>query len=231
MTQTRNEIIELTDGRSVRLTVAEPDSSVRGGLVVLHEARGVTDVVRGLVSSLADEGWLAVAPHLYGAEAERDEVSDDDVHHEVGRLSGESVLADTDAAAVWLADRGVATDRTGVIGFDLGGAVAMVVASSRTVGAAVSVAGGGILEPLSEGLPALVDVAGELACPWLGIYGDQDKAIPVEEVEKLRDAAATAEIATDVVRFAGTDNRFDTDPGVGAEAWQRTLNWFDMHLR
>jgi carboxymethylenebutenolidase len=228
MTETRTEVIELDDGRSVRLTVAEPDRPVRGGLVVLHEARGVTDVVRGLAASLADEGWLAVAPHLYGAQ-NADEVAD--VDSELSRLSGDSVLADTDAAAVWLAERGVAADRTGVIGFDLGGAVAMVVASSRAVGAAVSVAGVGILAPLSDGLPALVDVAGELTCPWLGIYGDEDAAIPVAEVEKLRDAAATAEVATDVVRFAGTDNRFDTDQQAGAEAWHRTLNWFDLHLR
>lgn len=230
MTQTRTETIELTDGRSVRLTVAEPDRPLRGGLVVLHEARGVTDVVRGLVASLADEGWLAVAPHLYGAE-NADEVSDHEIDTELSRLSGDSVLADTDTAAVWLADRGVAADRTGVIGFDLGGAVALVVASQRSVGAAVSVAGGGILEPLSEGLPALVDVAGELSCPWLGIYGDEDEAIPVEHVEKLRDAAACAEVATDVVRFAGADNRFDTEPAVATEAWHRTLNWFDLHLR
>jgi carboxymethylenebutenolidase len=228
MTETRTEVIELDDGRSVRLTVAEPDRPVRGGLVVLHEARGVTDVVRGLAAGLADEGWLAVAPHLYGAQ-NADEVAD--VDSELKRLSGDSVLADTDAAAVWLAERGVAADRTGVIGFDLGGAVAMVVASSRAVGAAVSVAGVGILAPLADGLPALVDVAGELTCPWLGIYGDDDAAIPVADVEKLRDAAATAEVATDVVRFAGTDNRFDTDQQAGAEAWHRTLNWFDLHLR
>lgn len=228
MTQARTEIIELTDGRSVRLTIAEPDRAVRGGLVVLHEARGVTDAVRGLVFSLAEEGWLAVAPNLFGT-LETDEI--DDVDHQVSRLSGESVLADTDLAAVWLAERGVSADRIGVIGFDLGGAVAMVVASRRSVGAAVSVAGLGICAPISEGLPALVDVAPELACPWLGIYGDQDSAIPVEDVEKLRDAAASAEVATDVVRFAGSGNRFDSDPTASAEAWHRTLNWFDMHLR
>src|SRR6266702_4173566 len=161
MTETRTEVIELDDGRSVRLTVAEPDRPVRGGLVVLHEARGVTDVVRGLAASLADEGWLAVAPHLYGAQ-NADEVAD--VDSELKRLSGDSVLADTDAAAVWLAERGVAADRTGVIGFDLGGAVAMVVASSRAVGAAVSVAGVGILAPLAELVrpaPALTTVAAD----------------------------------------------------------------------
>lgn len=228
MTLTRTEIIELTDGRSVRLTIAEPDRAVRGGLVVLHESRGVTDAVRGLVSSLADEGWLAVAPNLYGT-LEADEITD--IEPRLRRLSGDSVLADTDVAAVWLAQRGVPADRTGVIGFDLGGAAAMVVASRRSVGAAVSVAGLGILAPISEGLPALVDVAGELACPWLGIYGDDDSAIPTDEVEKLRDAAAGAEVATDVVRFAGTGNRFDSNPAASAEAWHRTLNWFDLHLR
>jgi carboxymethylenebutenolidase len=230
MTPTRVEIIELTDGRSVRLTVGEPERAIRGGLVVLHEARGVTDAVRGVVSGLADEGWLAVAPNLYGA-LQHDEVPDADVDRELARLSGESVLADTDVAAVWLAQHGVATDRTGVIGFDLGGAAAMVVASSRAVGAAVTVAGGGILAPLADGLPALVDVAGDLGCPWLGIYGDRDSATPADAVEKLRDVAATAEVATDVVRFADADSRFDRDPEAGAEAWHRTLNWFDLHLR
>jgi carboxymethylenebutenolidase len=141
------------------------------------------------------------------------------------------VLADTDAAAVWLAEQGVTPDRTGVIGFDLGGAVALVVAASRTVGAAVSVAGGGISESLSDGLPALIDVAGELTCPWLGIYGDQDEHIPPAEVELLADAAAKAEVATEVVRYPGSAIRFDADPEDAREAWHRTLNWFDLHLR
>ncbi|MFI9008806.1 dienelactone hydrolase family protein [Actinosynnema sp. NPDC053489] len=225
MTPTRTETLSLTDGRELRLTVAEPENSVRGGLVVLHEARGVTDTVRGLVSGLAAEGWLAVAPHLY------DEVSGDEAPAMVSGLSGDAVLADTDVAFVWLGQHGVSQDRMGVMGFDLGGSVAMVVAGSRTIGAAVTVGGGGILEPLADGLPSLVEVAEELTCPWLGLYGDDDGEIPVDDVEKLRDAAAAAPVATDVVRFAHTGHRFDTTPEVSAEAWQRALNWFDSHLR
>lgn len=231
MTETRTETLQLTDGRALRLTVAEPENAVRGGLVVLHEARGVTDTVRGLVSSLADEGWLTVAPHLYDDADEFAESAGADVAARVSRLSGEAVLADTDVAFVWLGQRGVSADRMGVIGFDLGGAVALVVAASRTLGAAVSVAGGGILSPLSDGLPSLVEVAGELTCPWLGLYGDEDQDIPVEDVEKLRDAAAGAPVATDVVRFAGANHRFDTSAAAAADAWQRALNWFDSHLR
>lgn len=230
MTEIRTETIEFTDGRSLRLTIAEPENAVRGGLIVLHEARGMTDITRGLVSSLAGEGWLAVAPHIYRT-TDADVVHEAEVDDQVSQLSGETVLADTDGAAVWLAEQGVTPDRTGVIGFDLGGAVALVVAASRTVGAAVSVAGGGISESLSDGLPALIDVAGELACPWLGIYGDQDEHIPPAEVELLADAAAKAEVATEVVRYPGSAIRFDADPKDAQEAWHRTLNWFDLHLR
>ena len=59
------ETLALTDGSALPLTVAEPDHVVRGGLVVLHEARGVTDRVRSLMRSLAEDGWLTAAPHLY----------------------------------------------------------------------------------------------------------------------------------------------------------------------
>ena len=210
---TRIETLSLTDGRQLRMTVAEPENAVRGGLVVLHEARGITTGVRSLVKSLAEEGWLVVAPHLY----EADLVRGDEVHDQVSRLSGDAILEDTDVAFVWLGQQGVSPDRMGVVGFDLGGTVAMVVAASRTVGAAVTVQGPGILEPLSDGLPALVDVAGELSCPWLGIYSDDES----EAVEKLRDAVIAGESASDVVRFDKTSD----------EAWQRALNWFDAHLR
>ncbi|GAA3890722.1 dienelactone hydrolase family protein [Saccharothrix violaceirubra] len=226
MTPTRTETLSLTDGRELRLTVAEPENAVRGGLVVLHEARGVTDEVRRLVSGLAGEGWLAVAPHLYPGDG--DEVAGEEVGARVGALSGEAVLNDTDVAFLWLEQRGVSRDQLGVMGFDLGGSVAMVVAASRSIGAAVTVGGGGIVQPLSAGLPALLEIAPELACPWLGLYGDE---VPVVEVEKLRDAAETASVVTDVVRFPDTGHRFDASPAAGAEAWQRALNWFDAHLR
>jgi len=229
MTETRTETVALTDGRSLRLTIAEPEHVVRGGLVVLHEARGVTAAVRLLVGSLADEGWLAVAPHIY---RDADEVDDAEASSKVSRLSGDSVLADTDAACLWLSDREIEPDRIGVIGFDLGGSVALVVAASRTIGAAVSVNGGGITTPLSDGLPALVDIAGELTCPWLGIYGgDGDDGDREEEVARLREAATTSEIANEVIWYPGARHRFDVDPQTAAEAWHRTLNWFDSHLR
>jgi carboxymethylenebutenolidase len=221
MSDIRTETVPLVDGSTLRLTVAEPDSRVRGGIVVLHEARGITDSVRGLVQGLAADGWLAVAPHLYHRDG-ADEVDEAQADERAGRLDRDEVLADTDTAFGWLAEHEVDSDRMGVVGFDIGGAVALLVAAKRTLGAAVTVAN----EVPSSNLTALVSAAQGLTCPWLGIYGGDDP-----EIDRLRVAASSSEVATDVVVYPSKGHRFADDADTAAEAWQRTLNWFDSHLR
>lgn len=208
MTQTHTEHYEREDGRAIELTYAEPENAVRGGLVVLHEAEGITAGVRLLIASLASEGWLTVAPHLKG-DPDRDDI-----------------LAATDICLAWLVDHEVEADQLGVVGFDLGGTAALFVAASRKLGAAVSVGG-------QDGgdLAKLVEIAGRLTSPWLGIYGDDGDEPAAAEVERLRDAAASSDVVSDVVRYPGAHHRFDADPKAAVEAWQRTLNWFDAHLR
>ncbi|MGH3916851.1 MAG: dienelactone hydrolase family protein [Pseudonocardiaceae bacterium] len=224
MTGRRPEQVPLVDGSELRLTIAEPESVIRGGIVVFHEARGVTEGVRQLAEGLASEGWLVVVPHLYhrGTTAELPPSSSGHVE----RLSTAAVLTDTDGSVSWLAARGVSADRTGVVGFGLGGAVALIVAARRDVGAAVTVAGIGIVEPVSPALPALVEAAPGLRCPWLGIYGAHD--VPPVEVHKLQHAVQAAQGATDLVHIACHER---TGQSATVEAWTRTLNWFDSHLR
>ena len=221
MTQTHTQDYERADGRRLRLTYAEPDGAVRGGLVVLHEVGAVTDAARLLVASLAVEGWLAVAPDIGSATGGADQ----------GEGAGAALLAATDTTLAWLVDRGVRGDQMGVVGFDLGGTAALVVAANRKLGAAVSVGGRGIEVPAAPGLPPLIDIVGGLASPWLGLYGDNGDEAGQAEIDKLKELAGRSKVATNVVRDAGASHRFDADPDAAAEAWQRTLSWFDAHLR
>jgi carboxymethylenebutenolidase len=232
MTQRSLEQVLLSDGTGLRLTVAVPESAVRGGIVVGPEAAGVTDAVWRLAAGLAGEGWLAVIPHLDHRDGVDELPGDGDTDgdtagNHVEWLTAESLYADADAAFGWLARRGVTADRTGVVGFGLGGAVALIVATARDLGAAVTIGGAGVMQPVAATLPALVDVAPDLRCPWLGIYS-QDGEVPEEEVHKLRDAAHSAQVATDLVHCHFD---FDTDQSIAPEAWARTLNWFGSHLR
>jgi carboxymethylenebutenolidase len=229
MGDTRTETVPLVDGSTLPLTVAQPAGPLRGGIVVLHEARGITAAVRRMVEGLAAEGWLTVAPHLYHRDA-TDEIGEDDgdrVRDQVGRLDGGQVMADTDTAFGWLADRGVPADRMGVLGFDIGAAVALLVATERTLGAAVSVADEGGMAAVRGRLPPLSEALAGLTCPWLGLLGGHLEP----DDTRLSDAADAAPHATNVVVYPGTGNRFDNDTDSAADAWQRTLSWFDAHLR
>ncbi|MGW4396151.1 dienelactone hydrolase family protein [Amycolatopsis nivea] len=210
MTSTTTVDHQRTDGSTLRLTFAEPDGALRGGLVVLHEGDGVTDGVLLLVKSLAGEGWLTVTPHIESGE----------------KLTQRDLLDATDRTLEWLTDRGIEADLRGVVGFDLGGTAALVVASHRKFGAAVSVGGQAVAE-----LPKLLEIAGRVTSPWLGMYGDAGDEAGEAEVEQLREAAASAKVATNVVHYPGANHRFDADPSAAEEAWQRTLDWFTAHLR
>jgi carboxymethylenebutenolidase len=108
MTQRTLEQIPLSDGAELPISVAMPDSPVRGGIVVGPDSWGVTDSVWQLAAGLASEGWLAVIPHLYHRDGV-DVVPEGTGRWYVERLTARSVHADTEAAFGWLARHGVTT--------------------------------------------------------------------------------------------------------------------------
>ncbi|GAF43381.1 carboxymethylenebutenolidase [Rhodococcus wratislaviensis] len=217
----------------VPLTAVEPDGPARGGIVVLHESRTFSEPLLDLMRSFAMEGWVTVAPHLFHREPAPSDVE----------VFGDALFADFDATFDWLIARGIYADCVGVLGFDDAGTAALLVATTRPVGAAVSVAARGIVEPLSDDAPALVHAAPDLKAPWLGLYGEDDPSTPPDQVELLRDATAKSDVAGLVVSYAGLAHRADEppqvldgrddDPGAQAivDAQRRIFDWFDSHLR
>ena len=220
------------------LSVHAPAGDPRGGVVVVQDAFGVNDYLDDVGRRLADQGWLAVAPHLFHRSGDPTlGYSDvDQVWPHLGRLTPGGVLDDIDTALCALAAAGVDAGRTGVVGFCMGGAVALLTAVRRRVGASVTFYGGGLSEG-RFGFGPLVDEAPRLAARWLGLYGDLDTGIPVADVERLRVAAASAGQPTEVVRYPEAGHGFHCDrrpsfhPASAEDAWRRTLDWFDRYLR
>ncbi|MGF7123252.1 dienelactone hydrolase family protein [Rhodococcus sp. TAF43] len=218
----------------VPLTAVQPDRHARGGIVVLHESRQFTPALIDLMRALAAEGWLVVAPHLFHREAA----------HSDTEVFGQNLFDDFDATFDWLVDRGIYTDCVGVLGFDDAGTAAMIVATNRPVAAAVSVSAHGIVEPLNADTPTLVEAGPSLKAPWLGLYGEDDPMTPRDHVERLRDAVARADVATNIVSYSGLAHRADEPPVTEAaagdedplvvamlDAQRRIFDWFDGNLR
>jgi carboxymethylenebutenolidase len=229
--------IETADG-PMPAYEASPERAARGAILVIQEAFGVTPHIQDIARRLADAGWFAVAPALFHRDGspvlEYDDF--DSVMPLMGNLSAEGLTVDVDAALDHFEARDFAPARMGVVGFCMGGSVTFYAATLRAVGAAVTYYGGGVLEG-RFGLPSLVDLAPKLQAPWLGLYGDLDKGIPSAQVEQLRDAVKGARVPTEIVRYPDADHGFNCDdrpavfnPEASADAWKRTLAWFDSHL-
>ncbi|WP_072807137.1 dienelactone hydrolase family protein [Rhodococcoides yunnanense] len=223
---------------STPLTTLAPSGTARGGVVVIQEAFGVTDHIVDVCRRFADAGWVATAPHLFHRQDKQihDYTDMDSAMASIGALAADEVDADVDAAFSELAERGFEPTQSAIVGFCMGGSVTFHTAVRRQVGAAATFYGGGITKG-RFGYPAMLSVADALQTPWHGFFGDLDKGIPVEEVEQLRTTATSSPVSTDITRYAAGEHGFHCNdrPAVynadaAADAWNKTLEWFDAHV-
>lgn len=217
---------------------AAPDGPARGAVVVIMEAFGVNDYIRRVARDLASKGYHAFAPDLFHRTGAGTVPYDDipRVIEMIGTLDDEGILEDIDATLGVVRSAGHDDRRIGVVGFCIGGRFTFLVSAVRPLGAGVTYYGGGIVSTRSEKLPSLIGEAPALRTPWLGLFGDEDASIPVTDVERLREALRDAPVPTEIVRYADAGHGFHCDqrdsfrPDPAADAWQRTLSWFERHL-
>ena len=226
-----------TDDGPMPTYESRPEGKPRGGAVVVQEAFGLTSHIEGVTRWLADAGYHAVAPALFHRQG-APVLSYDDfdrVRPAMEGLTAGGITTDLHAALAHLNEAGHAEASIGVIGFCMGGTVSFVAGTLHPLGAAVTFYGSGIRQG-RFGFPSLLELAPKLASPWLGLYGDRDQGISVEEVEELRGAVAGATVDTEIVRYPDAEHGFNCDDrpsfnaAASADARLRTLQWFDRHL-
>jgi len=218
---------------------AVPDEP-RAAVIVIQEAFGVNAHIEDVARRFAAEGYHAVAPHIFyragGGTAPYEDFSK--VLPLFAGLDDDALLRDVDATLAHLKDAGFDPSQVGIVGFCMGGRVTFLVASRRALGGAATFYGGGIVTARFPQFPALIDEAGRLQTPWLGLFGDQDASIPVEDVERIRAEVSRAPVDTEVVRYADAGHGFHCDARTdhfnaeaAADGWSRTLSWFATHVR
>lgn len=171
-------------GMSAHLAVPEADAPAPG-VVVVHDALGMTTDLRNQADWLAGAGFVALAPDLYywGSRARCMFAT---IRAGVNREG--QVFEDLDAARVWLAARDECTGRIGVIGFCVGGGIALLVAATHEYSAS-SVNYGSVP---NDSMAMLAD-----ACPIVASYGGRDRTLAGAPA-KLQEALAANGVPHDV---------------------------------
>ena len=207
------------------------------GVVMVHEAWGLDDVLRRQAQRLAAAGYVVLAPDLFAEgsklrcmistfKAMRARAG---LPFEIIRGSREQLLGDPQV-----------NGKVGVIGFCMGGGFALLVASDGFDASSVNY--GMVPEDVDEVLRG--------ACPVVASYGGRDKQL-VGQVPRLRAALEANEVPYDLEVYPTAGHSFlndasngprlarpllrlshvGPDPVAAADAWRRIEAFFGEHLR
>jgi carboxymethylenebutenolidase len=192
------------------------------GILVIHEWWGLNDWVKEQASKLSDLGYVVLAVDLYRGKV----ASTPDEAHEIMRGVPEDRAArDLHAAFEFLKSQSnVKKDRIASIGWCMGGGYSLDVALQEpTLTAAVI--NYGHLASDSESVK-------KIKASILGLFGGQDRGIPVDDVKKFEQALKQQGNKVEIViypdaghAFENPNNKTGYRPDDAADAWKRTVKF------
>jgi carboxymethylenebutenolidase len=221
------EMIEFpANGASLAGYLATPTNPNGKAVIVLQEWWGLVPHIQDVADRFAAAGYLALAPDLYRGERTTDP---DVAGRQMMGLDIERAEKDLRGAIAAAAER-AGVKRVGVIGFCMGGQLALLgaTASPSMVGAAVDFYGIH---------PHVKPDFSRLECPVLGLFAENDEYVGAEAVANLVAAIEGAGKRVEHHSYPGVGHAFFNDArpeahdaAAAADAWKRTLVFFDTHL-
>ncbi len=207
-------------------------------VLVIEEIFGVHEYIKDICRRLAKAGFFAVAVELYARIADLSKMTDVQqiVRDVIGKAPDATLLADLDATAAWAGAHGGDLARLAVTGFCRGGRNTwMYAAHNPALKAAVAWYGpvAGATSAIQPQTPT--DIADQLKCPLLGLYGGQDKGIKMDDVRAAAAKANAAGKQVEIVIYPDAGHGFHADyrpsynAADAADGWQKMLAWFHGH--
>ena len=226
--------IPVADGTEIELYVAIPEGEGPfPAIIVLQEAFGVNHHIRNVAERFCKEGYAVVSPDLFHRTVKRIEVPYDNFQSAISHfqaITKEGLTADLKASYDWLQQQSnIVKDKTGSVGFCLGGRVSFLANAVLPLSAAVSYYGGG--------LEQLADEAPNLHGTHLFFWGGKDQHITADKVDTIVNAVKVAgkDYINTVISYADhgfhCDERASYNPQAAKEAWAMTLSFFENRLK
>ncbi len=192
------------------------------GVVMIHEWWGLNENIRDMARQLAAKGYRVLAVDLFGEVA----ATPDDARRLTSALDQPQATEQMKAAARFLRDGG--SKRVASLGWCFGGGQSLQLALADDLDATVIYYGRLVTD---ETLLRAIEQ------PVLGVFGDQDASIPVADVRAFEAALKSIGTANEIHVYPGVGHAFANPSGANyapeetRDAWLKTLNFLDAHLK
>ncbi len=208
--------------------LVQAKSDVAPGVVVIQEWWGLNaskSDIKDIAERLAQAGYTALAPDLYHGEAAEEP---DEAGKLMMSLRIEQASQDLRGAIEYL--RELTGKPVGIMGFCMGGALALYAACENPEGVAACV-------DFYGGYPKITpDLAG-LRAPLLGLFGELDRGVNAEYVQRLDEELTTLGKAHEFTIYPGAQHAFfnqlrpeSYNAEAATDAWNQVLGWFGQYL-
>lgn len=210
-----------SNGSTAHGYLAVPESGSGPGVIVIQEWWGLTTHIKDVTDRLAAEGFVALAPDLYGGSTTHDS---DEAGELMQKLPVDQAARDLAGAVDFLVDHSAVTSRTvGSVGFCMGGGFVITMAAQLGDKVSVAVPFYGIV----QGEPDLSGITAHLE----GHFGTGDAMIPMDGLAALEKkitedsgTAPTFHVYEAGHAFFNDENLMGTyDESAAQLAWNRTL--------
>ncbi|MBF4161412.1 dienelactone hydrolase family protein [Nocardioides acrostichi] len=220
----RQNVTFASNGDHAHGYLATPESGSGPGVIVIQEWWGLDDHIVDICDRLAGEGFVALAPDLYGGKVTH---GADDAGELMQQLPAEQAAKDLSGAVDYLLGHDACTSSTvGAVGFCMGGGFVLMLAAQQgdRVSAAVPFYGVG------QGVP---DTYTELTAAVQGHYAERDEMYPVEDAKKQAEQIRAESGAEVEFFYYDAGHAFNNDhdhmgtysPEDAELAWSRTLDF------
>lgn len=204
--------------------LARPEPATDAGVVVIQEWWGLVPHIKEVTERFAREGYTALAPDLFHGKST---VEAAEAQHLMEGLDwGRAVKEIAGAVAYLRQEQGLG--KVAIIGFCMGGALAVLGAGMADVDAYVSF----------YGFPPQAPAEHAVAAPGLIVFGEHESFFSVPDAQAFAARQRERGRPTEVVIYSGAGHAFFNDhrPSVyhreaAESAWKRTMEHLRAHLR
>ena len=208
-------------------------------VLVVQEIFGVHEHIKDLCRRFAKLGYFAIAPEMYARQGDVSKIDGIQkiISDVVSKVPDTQVMSDLDAAVDYAANtRKCNTAKLAITGFCWGGRIVWLYAAHNPklkAGAAWYGRLVGAPNPMTPKQP--IDVVAGLHAPVLGLYGGKDTGIPLDSIEKMRDALKANKKNANIIVYPEAQHGFNADyrpsySKVDSEAaWKELLSWFKKY--